>query len=44
MKYSKNFYQIKSNQDIFNKIVEEKASVGYYNLPYEPIEDISRLR
>jgi len=40
MKYSKNFYQIKSNQDIFNKIVEEKASVGYYNLPYEPIEDI----
>jgi len=40
MKYSKNFYQIKSNQDIFNKIVEEKASVGYYNLPYEPIEEI----
>ena len=35
MEYTKNFYQIKSNQEIFSKIVEEKLSIGYYNLPYQ---------
>ncbi|WP_071627129.1 glucose-6-phosphate isomerase [Poseidonibacter lekithochrous] len=35
MYYNKNFYQIKSNNEIFDKIVEEKSSVGYYKLPYQ---------
>lgn len=33
MKYSRNFYQIKSNDEIFEKIKEEKESIGYYSLP-----------
>jgi len=35
MKYSKNFYQIKSNQEIFDKIKSERDGdkVGYYQLP-----------
>ena len=40
MKYQKNFYQIKSNNEIFEKIVEENKDIGYYNLPYEDISDI----
>ena len=31
MQYSKNFYQIKSNENIFNAIKEETNSIGYYN-------------
>ena len=34
MKYQKNFYQIKSNEEIFARIVKEKESIGYYNLPF----------
>lgn len=34
MKYAKNFYQIKSNDEIFEKIVQEKESIGYYALPF----------
>ena len=37
MQYSKNFYQIKSNQNIFEQIVEEKKTIGYYKLPYQDI-------
>jgi len=33
MKYTKGFYQIMSNDAIFQKIVEEKEHVGYYRLP-----------
>ena len=40
MKYSKNFYQIKSNTDIFEKIKIERESVGYYNLPYQDTAEI----
>ena len=40
MKYSKNFYQIKSNTDIFEKIKTERESVGYYNLPYQDTTEI----
>jgi glucose-6-phosphate isomerase len=40
MKYSKNFYQIKSNTDIFEKIKTERESVGYYNLPYQDTAEI----
>ncbi len=34
MKYAKNFYQIRSNDEIFEKIVQEKESIGYYALPF----------
>ena len=42
MKYTKNFYQIKSNKKIFNKIKAELDSdkVGYYQLPYEDTREI----
>ena len=33
MKYTKNYYQIKSNETIFQKIVEERKTIGYYGLP-----------
>jgi len=41
MKYSRNFYQIKSNQEIFDRLVAEKDSIGYYNLPYKDISNIT---
>ena len=31
---NKNFYQIKSNEEIFDKISKEKESIGYYTLPF----------
>ena len=40
MKYSKNFYQIKSNQEIFDRLVAEKEKIGYYHLPYQDISHI----
>ena len=35
MEYNKNFYQIKSNTEIFERIKAERESIGYYNLPYQ---------
>lgn len=35
MKYEKNFYQIKDNQEIFDLIKEEKDFIGYYNLVFQ---------
>jgi len=35
MEYSKNFYQIKSNEIIFDAIKDEVDDVGYYNLPLQ---------
>ena len=35
LKYSKNFYEIKSNDEIFERIVGEKTNIGYYHLPYQ---------
>jgi len=35
MKYSKNFYQIKSNDEIFERLKAERKEVGYYDLPYQ---------
>ena len=35
MKYSKNFYQIKSNEQILNYIKKERKTIGYYDLPYK---------
>lgn len=40
MKYKKTFYQIKSNDEIFERIVEEKNHIGYYNLPYESTQEV----
>ncbi len=43
MNYNKNFYQIKSNNEIFDKIVEEKETIGYYKLPYQDTSDIKEF-
>ncbi|MGB5919885.1 glucose-6-phosphate isomerase [Arcobacter sp.] len=43
MKYSKNFYQIRSNKEIFEKIEKEKGYIGYYNLPYQDTNAIKEF-
>ncbi|MEA3352948.1 MAG: glucose-6-phosphate isomerase [Campylobacterota bacterium] len=40
MKYTKNFYQIKSNEIIFEAIKGETDSIGYYNLPLQDTKHI----
>ncbi len=40
MEYCKNFYQIKSNSEIFERIKAERENVGYYNLPYQDTVEI----
>nr|MCS5591858.1 glucose-6-phosphate isomerase [Gammaproteobacteria bacterium] len=42
MQYKKNFYQIKSNSEIFDKIKAERDSkaIGYYKLPYQDTSEI----
>lgn len=35
MEYNKNFYQIHSNNEIFQRIKDERGTVGYYDLPYQ---------
>jgi len=40
MKYCKNFYQIKSNNEIFERIKAEREEVGYYSLPYQDTNEI----
>ncbi len=40
MEYSKNFYQIKSNSEIFDILKTERESIGYYNLPYQDTTEI----
>ena len=42
MKYNKNFYQIKSNTEIFKRIKAERDHIGYYNLPYQDTVDIKK--
>jgi glucose-6-phosphate isomerase len=42
MKYSKNFYQIKSNTEIFERLKAEYKDIGYYNLPYQNTTDIKK--
>jgi glucose-6-phosphate isomerase len=43
MKYSKNFYQIKSNETIFESIKEEVDTIGYYNLPLQDTTHIKEF-
>ena len=40
MEYCKNFYQIKSNQEIFERLKAERETIGYYNLPYQDTTEI----
>jgi len=40
MEYSKNFYQIKSNDEIFERIKKERNDIGYYDLPYQDTSGI----
>jgi len=40
MKYTKNFYQIKSNTEIFERLKVERKTIGYYDLPYQNTTDI----
>jgi glucose-6-phosphate isomerase len=35
MQYTHNFNPTISDEDIFNEIVKEKESIGYYNLPFQ---------
>ncbi|RXK07191.1 glucose-6-phosphate isomerase [Halarcobacter bivalviorum] len=43
MKYHKSFYQIKSNEEIFSKIVKEKEYIGYYSLPFQETKEIKEF-
>jgi len=43
VKYQKSFYQIKSNEEIFEKIKKEKETIGYYNLPFQDTKEIKRF-
>jgi len=40
MKYDKNFYQIKSNSKIFERLKEEQDSIGYYDLIHQDTSEI----
>jgi len=40
MKYERNFYQIKPNDEILSNLRKELQTVGYYSLPYQDIEPI----
>jgi len=40
MRYYKNFYQIKSNEQIFSLLKEEFKTVGYFSLPYQDTKEI----
>ena len=40
MDYYRNFYEIKSNSEIFDQINSNKADIGYFKLPYENVEKI----
>ena len=37
MKYERNFYEIKSNEEIFKILSQELGQVGYYDLPFQDI-------
>jgi len=40
MKYERNFYEIKSNDEIFEQLNKEQKSIGYYKLPFQDVEEI----
>jgi len=40
MNYERNFYQIKSNEEILSNLKEELTTVGYYSLPFQDVSEI----
>jgi len=40
MQYERNFYQIRSNEEILKDLKKEIKTIGYYSLPYENVSDI----
>jgi len=40
MKYERNFYQIKSNDEILNNLIEESKTIGYYSLHEQDVTSI----
>ena len=40
MKYSRNFYEIKSNSEIFEKLVLEKEKIGHYNVIFDDYSEL----
>lgn len=41
MKYQRNFYEIRSNEEIFQDLKKELDYIGYYKLPFQDISEIS---
>ncbi|MBA5247948.1 MAG: glucose-6-phosphate isomerase [Gammaproteobacteria bacterium] len=42
MQYNKNFYQIHANNDIFQRIKDERQTIGYYDLPHQDTRPIKQ--
>jgi len=40
MEYERNFYQIRTNEEIFNDLTKEISHIGYYSLPYQEVDSI----
>jgi len=40
MEYERNFYQIRSNEEILIELKDELSRIGYYSLPYQEINSI----
>ena len=40
MKYERNFYEIRSNDEILANLEKEVDTIGYYSLPFQNTEDI----
>ena len=43
MKYERNFYEIRSNDEILSELKEELNSVGYYSLPFSSTDAIKKF-
>lgn len=43
MKFNSNSYQIKSNEEVFEKIIDEQKEIGYYKLPYQDTTEIKQF-
>ncbi|AXX91762.1 glucose-6-phosphate isomerase [Malaciobacter molluscorum LMG 25693] len=43
MQYNKSFYQIKSNETIFEKVKKEVNSIGYYSLPFQDTTNVKKF-
>jgi glucose-6-phosphate isomerase len=42
LEYRKNFYQIRSNEYILQKLKEEQKSIGYYRLPFADTSSVKK--